>query len=115
MGSSASETRVLPARDRRQLFFTSPTNMPSQLTRAKKRLTSSTTRDYSGISRCKGPKVFEVVGNAGAKKAENSKFFITFCERTCINFIPTGLTALLRQKIAESGMIANKSPVTKCD
>jgi len=25
-------------------------------------------------------------------------------------FIPTGLTALLHQKIAESGMIANKSP-----
>ena len=34
---------------------------------------------------------------------------MTLCERTCIDFIPTGLTAPLRQIIAELGMSANKS------
>ncbi|KAI0276236.1 hypothetical protein BGY98DRAFT_1177843 [Russula aff. rugulosa BPL654] len=34
--------------------------MPYQLTRSKKRLTSSTTRDYSGTSRWKGPKVLKL-------------------------------------------------------
>jgi hypothetical protein len=34
-------------------------NMPKgpQLIRAKRKLTSSTTRDYSGLSKSKGPKV----------------------------------------------------------
>lgn len=43
-------------------------------------------------------------------KEEQRKFFMTFCERTCIDLIPTGLTARIRQKIAESGIMANKSP-----
>jgi hypothetical protein len=80
--------------------------MPSQLTRAKKRVTSSSTRDYSGISGRKGPKVLklsEMQEQKGQlderqKKAKNSKFFITFCEDTSIDFIPTALTAVLRQK-----------------
>jgi len=92
--------------------------MPFQLTRAKRKLTSLTTRDYSGPSKCKGPKVLKLSQmqkqrrelDDRRKKTEHCKFCITFCERTCIDFIPTGLTALICQKIAEAGMIANKSP-----
>jgi hypothetical protein len=92
--------------------------MPFQLTHAKRKLTSSTTRDYSGPSKCKGPKVLKLSQmqeqrrelDDWQKKTEHHKFCITFCKRTCIDFIPTGLTALICQKIAEAGMIANKSP-----
>jgi hypothetical protein len=92
--------------------------MPYQITRAKRPLTSSTIRDYSGTNKRKGPKVLKLSEmqeqrrqlDDRRKKAEHRKFFITFCERTRTDFIPTGLTALLRQKIVESGMIANKEP-----
>jgi hypothetical protein len=92
--------------------------MPYQLTHSKKRLTSSTTRDYSSTNRWKGPKVLKLLQmqkekwqlNDRQKMAKHSNFFVTFCERTCINFLATGLTAHLHQKIVESGMIANKSP-----
>jgi hypothetical protein len=92
--------------------------MPYPLVRPKRKITSSTIRDYSSATPFKGPKVMKLKEVQEEKwqlederrKAEQRKFFITFCERTCIDFIPTGLTTQLRQKIAESGMIANKSP-----
>ena len=94
--------------------------MPLQLTCSKRKLTSSRVIDYSGAIDFKRPKVLKLSQvqeqekqlDDRRRKAEHRKFFIfiTSCERTCIYFVPTGLTTQLRQKIAESGMIANKSP-----
>jgi len=91
--------------------------MPCRLTHAKRKLTSSTTRDYSGSSKSKGPKVLKLLQmqeqkrqlNERQKKTELSKFFITFCWRICIDITSTGLTTNLCQKIVEMGMIAGKS------
>lgn len=73
------------------------------------------TRDHSGPRRCH-PKILMLSQmqeqrrqlEEQQRKAEQCRFFIAFCECKCINFIPTGLTINLRQKIAEVGIIANK-------
>ena len=92
--------------------------MSGQLVRAKKPLTSSKSKDYSYASISRGPRILNLAQKAEQKrqiderrkKKDLGKFFITFCERKCIDFISTALIAKYRQKIAEAGMIANKSP-----
>jgi hypothetical protein len=92
--------------------------MSFQITHGKRPLMSTRARDYSCPRRSKGPKVLTLLQidekerqlDDRQKKEKHGRFFITFCEHTCTDFIPTGQIASFCQKITEVGMIANKSP-----
>jgi hypothetical protein len=94
--------------------------MPARPSRPAKKLTSSTVRVYSGLrfgtngqGTSKVLKVSQVLERQKRlEEKKKNKDLREFQLRSwnIFNVFLTGLTALMRQKIAEAGMIANKAP-----